>query len=33
MVDGLPKQEGVYRTARKILDGEVYVPYSRIYDK
>ena len=33
MVDGLPRQEGVYRTARKILDGVVYVPYSRIYDK
>lgn len=25
------KSEAVYRTARKILDGQVYVPYSRIY--
>lgn len=25
------RREGVYRTARKILDGNVYVPYSRIY--
>ena len=24
------KKSGVYRTARKILDGFVYVPYSRI---
>ena len=25
------RREGVYRTARKILDGSVYIPYSRIY--
>lgn len=28
--NGNIKKEGVYRTARKILDGQVYVPYSRI---
>lgn len=29
--DGEIRSEAVYRTARKILDGTVYVPYSRIY--
>ena len=28
--DGEIEKEGVYRTARKILDGQVYIPYSRI---
>ena len=30
MEEGTVKKAGVYRTARKILDGVVYVPYSRI---
>lgn len=30
MQDGQVIKEGVYRTARKILDGQVYIPYSRI---
>lgn len=29
--NGEIRREGVYRTARKILDGSVYIPYSRIY--
>jgi hypothetical protein len=29
-VDGSIVKEGVFRTARKILDGQVYIPYSRI---
>lgn len=29
--NGEIRREGVYRTARKILDGVVYIPYSRIY--
>lgn len=28
--DGEIEKEGVYRTARKILDGQVYIPYSRL---
>ena len=30
IVDGEVQKVGVYRTARKILDGVVYIPYSRI---
>ena len=30
-MDGKICSEAVYRTARKLLDGIVYVPYSRIY--
>ncbi|MPN45630.1 3-methylitaconate isomerase [bioreactor metagenome] len=30
MEDGKIIKEGIYRTARKIMDGNVYIPYSRL---
>jgi len=30
MTDGIIIKEGIFRTARKILDGNVYIPYSKI---
>jgi len=30
MADGIILKEGIFRTARKILDGNVYIPYSKV---
>ncbi len=30
MVNGVILKESIYRTARKVLDGNVYIPYSKL---